>query len=98
MDTVLKSRIEQRNTYTGIAPVICLIFNLIHCWGNAVFDILFIVGLFDTAEHHFGSRPDIVLTTAGIIDEKNWQKCLDINVVSREWNEHLWFLLTSERV
>ena len=58
---------------------------MIHCWGNAVFDILFIAGLFDTAEHHFGSRPDIFLTTAGIIDEKDWQKCLDIDVVRREW-------------
>jgi hypothetical protein len=45
------------------------------------------IGLFDQVEQHFGSRPDIVLTTAGIIDEKDWQKCLDINVVSSKWNE-----------
>lgn len=40
--------------------------------------------LFDIAEKQFGRKPEIVLTTAGVIDEKNWQRCLDVNVVSRQ--------------
>jgi hypothetical protein len=42
----------------------------------------FRLGLFDVTEKRFGAKPDIVLNTAGVIDENDWKTCVNVNLVS----------------
>lgn len=49
--------------------------------------------LFQKATEHFGKLPEIVFTTVAILDEFNWEKCVDINIVRRQINRlgnHRW--------
>ena len=37
--------------------------------------------MFDKCLSVYGSHPDIVTNLAGIIDEFDWKKCVDVNLV-----------------